>query len=114
MALVPERPRSSSITSTRPTGQPSPTARSARPYRSRVDSVWSATCCTVDWRTYTTASRSQCRGPTLPERTSHGRTVGSTGIAVIASPLAPRPHRGQLAFHQRPQQPDHQAAIQLR
>ncbi len=46
-----EWPRSSSITSTLDGAHPSPTARSASPYCSRVDSWWSWTCCAVDWRT---------------------------------------------------------------
>ena len=60
-ALAPDLPWSSSITSTREAGQPNPTARSTSPYCSRVDSPWSSTCWRVDWRTYTTASRSRWR-----------------------------------------------------
>src|SRR5215217_7785454 len=87
-ALAPDLPRSSSITSTRGVGQPSATARSTSPYCSRVDSPWSATCWRVDWRTYTTASRSSCRSPTLLPSRSHGSSV------VMAAPLhQPDPRR---------------------
>jgi hypothetical protein len=73
--LAPDLPRSSSITSTRDTGQPKVTARSTSPYCSRVDSPWSMTCWRVDWRTYTTASRSRCRSQTLLPSRSHGSTA---------------------------------------
>src|SRR6266516_984840 len=89
-ALDPDLPRSSSITSTREVCQPSATARSTSPYCSRVDSPWSSTCWRVDWRTYTTASRSRCRSPTLLPSRSHGNS------AVMAAPLhrpGPRPWR---------------------
>src|SRR4029453_10016848 len=74
-ALAPDLPRSSSITSTREPGQPTPTARSPSPYCSRVDSPWSSTCWRVDWRTYTTASRSSCRSLTLLPSRCHGNSA---------------------------------------
>jgi len=89
-ALDPDLPKSSSITSTHEVCQPSPTARSTSPYCSRVDSLWSATCWRVDWRTYTTASRSRCRSPTLPPSRSHGsRAV----MAILLHRPGPRRRR---------------------
>ena len=113
-ALVPERPRSSSITSTRSAAHPNPTARSARPYCNRVDSWCSTTCCGVDWRTYTTASRSRCHGSTFPERSSRSGAIGPVNVAVMA-PSSPRPrHRPKPTFQQLAQQPHHAAAVRFR
>jgi hypothetical protein len=50
-ALAPERPRSSSMTTTRDACQPSATARSTSAYCSLVDSPCSRTCWRVDCRT---------------------------------------------------------------
>jgi hypothetical protein len=58
--LVPDVPRSSSITSTRSAGQPSPSARCANAYGQRVDAWCASTCWPVDWRSYTTARRVRC------------------------------------------------------
>jgi hypothetical protein len=56
-ALAPERPRSSSITTTWCAGEPSSTARCRRSYWRATLSVWTSTCSSVDWRTYAYASR---------------------------------------------------------
>lgn len=50
-ASRPDRPRSSSITTTRSGGQPRATARRGRSYCRAVDSAFSRTCRGVDWRT---------------------------------------------------------------
>src|SRR5215472_15327507 len=59
-AIAADTPRSSSITVIRDRGHPNAAARSTSPYCNRVDSVCSRTCCRLDWRTYTIASRSVC------------------------------------------------------
>jgi len=48
------------MVSTPPGAQPSSTAVAASPYCRVVDSPWMRTCTTLDWRTYTTASRPRC------------------------------------------------------
>jgi hypothetical protein len=90
-ALDPDLPRSSSITSTREACQPKATARSTSPYCSRVDSPWSSTCWRVDWRTYTTASRSRCRSPTLLPSRSHGSTAVMAALLHRPAPRRRRP-----------------------
>jgi hypothetical protein len=45
---------------TPPAAQPICTAVAASPYWRAVDSPWMRTCTTLDWRTYTTASRPRC------------------------------------------------------
>jgi hypothetical protein len=122
-ALAPDLPRSSSITSTREAGQPSATARSTSPYRSRVDSPWSSTCWRVDWRTYTTASRSSCRSLTLLPSRSHGNnavpdvmTASFTGQIPDVDARrahARQPHRHHAAGQDR-QPPDRRPAVGLR
>ena len=47
----PDTPRSASITNTRSAGQPSRSASSVSAYWRSVDSPWSRTCASVDWRT---------------------------------------------------------------
>src|SRR5215471_5815086 len=58
-AVRPETPRSASITEIRAALHPSRAASSASAYWRAVDSVCSRTWAIVDWRTYTTASRSR-------------------------------------------------------
>jgi hypothetical protein len=48
------------MVSTPPAAQPISTAVAASPYWRAVDSPWMRTCTTLDWRTYTTASRPRC------------------------------------------------------
>ncbi|GAA3782691.1 hypothetical protein GCM10022225_83730 [Plantactinospora mayteni] len=48
------------MVSTPPGAQPISTAVAASPYWRVVDSPWTRTCTTLDWRTYTTASRLRC------------------------------------------------------
>src|SRR4051794_18939104 len=78
-AEAPERPRSSSMTTTRSRAQPSWPARSARAYWSRVD------C-----RTWTTASRSRWRPPIFS-----GRVGGAIGT-LLARRLSRRRRAGGI------------------
>src|SRR5215204_1052437 len=122
-ALDPDLPWSSSITSTREVGQPNPTARSTSPYCSRVDSPWSSTCWRVDWRTYTTASRSSCRSPTLLPSRSHGNSAvpgvmppsftGQIPDVDARHAHARQPHRHHAAGQHR-QPPHRRPAVGLR
>ena len=66
LAVLPDRPVSSSTTVTDPAGQPSSTARSANAYWRAADSTLRSTCPNVDWRTYTTARRRRCASVTFP------------------------------------------------
>jgi hypothetical protein len=122
-ALDPDLPKSSSITSTREAGQPNPTARWTSPYCSRVDSPWSATCWRVDWRTYTTASRSSCPSLTLPPSRCHGNSaVPDVMTASFTGQIrdvdarrahARQPHRHHAAGQHR-QPPHRRPAVGLR
>src|SRR4051794_4264760 len=89
-AEAPERPRSSSMTTTRSRAQPSWPARPARAYWSRVDSGWRPTCCRVDCRTWTTASRSRWRPPIFS-----GRVAGAIGT-LLARRLSRRRRAGGI------------------
>ncbi len=103
-----EYPRSSSMTSTRDGAHPRATARSASPYCNRVDSVLRSTWARVDWRTYTAARRSRCRGCTV--------LTGSHSPACVPTPLTPGParRRRRRTHGQQAQQVPHRRPVQLR
>lgn len=93
-------------------GAPMAMVRSTRPYWSLVDSRWSITCCTVDCRTYTTASRSRCCSPIFSERdlgsgserrsklssSSHGAVVLLARVAIRRSRSLPSSATRRLRF----------------
>jgi hypothetical protein len=82
-ATAADRPRSSSIIITLERAQPSPTARSSSAYCNRVDSVRYSTCCRLDWRTCTTASRSRYSGQILFSLWPHARYWASPVTADL-------------------------------
>jgi hypothetical protein len=93
-ALAPDRPRSSSTTTTWCAGQPSSTARCRRSYcRARL-SVCTRACSSVDCRTYTYASRARCDAVIFPSAISSAGPAARpvTGRLLPAVPAAAVQH----------------------
>lgn len=74
------------MTFTAAAGQPKATARSAKAYCRAVDSRCSSTCCCVDCRTYTIASRCRCWSVTFSERSD--TACGARRAVVSAADVA--------------------------